>query len=321
MKAGNGSGAVRKLSGKRKKPFQALVTVGMQIKNGKLVAKQKSLGCYATRLEARKACYDFIQNRKEDSITLAEAWEAVTDREKWKDKTEKAMEAAFKTLAPFHKKQMTDIKSPEITLISESLDGFSQSKQQNVKRCLSLCFDYCIEKDILMKNYAEFMRFRETKEKKKALPYTAYEVHMIDDPIQNILFYTGMRISELWLADITEINGHLFYDLRGKDVKNKSSQRLIPIHDKIRSMALSEPYRDISVSQYRHRYNKLMAEKGLDHTPHDCRRTFATFAKLSGMDDFYRKAILGHKQGNITDDIYTIATPDKLYDEMQKLRI
>lgn len=320
MKAGNGNGSVRKLSGKRRKPYQALVCVGMKIKNDKLVPQQKSLGCYATRLEARQACYNFI-NSFSDCLTLYDTWQKVTDRESWKPQTEKAMNNAFAVLKAFHEKDMSNIKSPEITLISEHLNGCSRSKQQNVKRCLSLCYDYCIEHDMLAKNYAHFMRFAETKEKKEALPYTAEEVHKITEPIQQILFYTGMRISELWKAELTEINGNLFYDLRDKEVKNKSSERLIPVHDKIRSIALSEPYNGMTESQYRHIYKKVMEKYGMKHTPHDCRRTFSTFAKLSGIDDFYRKAILGHKQGNITDDIYTIATPDRLTEEMAKLTI
>lgn len=321
MKACNGSGAVRKLSGKRNKPYQALVTVGKRICNDKLVAKQKSIGCYATKLEARQACADYIRSHLTEAVTLAEAYSAVYEREAWNDKSEKAMEAAYKSLKAFHDMPMSDIKSPEITLIAEYLNGYSRSKQQNVKRCLSLCYDYCIERDMLIKNYAHYMRFQETKEKKEAFPYTAEEVHRIDDPIQQILFYTGMRISELWKAELTEIDGHLFYDLRGKSVKNKASQRIVPVHDKIRLYAISTPHSGISESQYRHRYNKMMESLGMNHTPHDCRRTFSTFAKQSGMDDFYRKAILGHKQGNITDDIYTIATPEKLTEQMAKLVI
>ena len=321
MKAGNGSGAVRKLSGKRNKPYQALVTIGKRICNDKLVAKQKSIGCYATKLEARQACADYIRSHMNEAVTLAEAYSAVYAREPWKEKTEAAMNAAYKSLKAFHDVPMNEIKSPEITLISEYLDGYSRSKQQNVKRCLSLCFDYCIEREMLIKNYAHYLRFSETKEKKESLPYTADEVHRIGDPVQLVMFYTGMRISELWQADLVEIGGHPFYDLRGKNVKNKASERLIPVHEKIRSIRLSEALSGMSESQYRHRYNKMMAELGMQHTPHDCRRTFSTFAKQSGMDDFYRKAILGHRQGNITDDIYTIATPDKLTEQMARLTI
>lgn len=321
-KAGNGQGAVRKLSGKRNKPFQALVTVGMQMKGDKLVPKQKSLGCYATKTEARQACTEYIASHCSGDLTLAEAYEKVSQRESWGDSMQKSMDNAFKFVGAFHDKSMTEIKAPAISLIADNLNDCSASKQNNVKHVLKLCFDYAIENDVVLKNYADYMRFTSTKEKKEGKAYTADEVKKVsDDPIQKILIHTGMRISELWKADLHEIDGILCYDLRGKDVKNKSSQRIIPVHENILSEALSRPCEGISLTTYRGRYASKMKELKMDHTPHDCRRTFSTYAKTSGMDDFYRKAILGHKQGNITDDIYTTVQLRQLADQMAKYKV
>ena len=38
------------------------------------------------------------------------------------------------------------------------------------------------------------------------------------------------------------------------------------------------------------------------------------------MDDYHRKYMMGHKQGNITDDVYTDAMLPDLYAEMIKLK-
>ena len=44
---------------------------------------------------------------------------------------------------------------------------------------------------------------------------------------------------------------------------------------------------------------------GMNHEPHECRYSFATYSAECDMDSRIRKFIMGHSQGNITDDVYT----------------
>ena len=64
-----------------------------------------------------------------------------------------------------------------------------------------------------------------------------------------------------------------------------------------------------------HVYKPLLEELGIDKalTPHACRHTFATRLKIGGADEFWRKRLLGHAAGDITNDVYT-------HDDLQSLR-
>lgn len=64
MKLPNGFGGVRKLTGNRRKPYQAIIKVSYEKAEGKQNQKQKSLGCYSTREEALKALKEYNNNKE-----------------------------------------------------------------------------------------------------------------------------------------------------------------------------------------------------------------------------------------------------------------
>ena len=325
MRAGNGNGTVRKLSGKRNKPYQALVTVGDKVVNDKIVPDRLSLGCYATKREARMACYEYFRNplNAEDyNITLATVFAHVESEKEWKKAMESAMVNAFNKVKYFHNKRMRDIKLRDVELMAQLVDGTSGSTQNAMKIMIHFCFEWSIKHDIVNKDYSKYMEFKHTAQRKDKTAYTKEEIELArTDDMQMLMLYTGMRISEatgMKMEQVKEENGIFYFEIvRGKTA---SSARKIPVHPQIMYLIedrsktyVIEPH--IGDNMYRKRYKKL----GLPHTPHDCRRTFATYAKRCGMDEFYRKAILGHSQGNITDGVYTDFMLDIAYKEICKL--
>ena len=60
MKRANGTGCIRKLSGKRRKPFQVMITVGFDYdaKTMKATQKMKQLGTYETKEDAEQTLAD-----------------------------------------------------------------------------------------------------------------------------------------------------------------------------------------------------------------------------------------------------------------------
>ena len=54
------------------------------------------------------------------------------------------------------------------------------------------------------------------------------------------------------------------------------------------------------------------------HILHETRHSFATYARLSGMDLLATKRILGHSIKDMTEDIYTHLDVDFLKTEMAK---
>ena len=57
------------------------------------------------------------------------------------------------------------------------------------------------------------------------------------------------------------------------------------------------------------------------HTMHDTRVTFASLCQLYKVDVYARKKILGHKLKDITFDIYTKASKNKLWTEVNKIKL
>lgn len=60
---------------------------------------------------------------------------------------------------------------------------------------------------------------------------------------------------------------------------------------------------------------------GMNHTPHECRHTFATFATASNMNKVLIKKIIGHSSGDLTEDVYTHAFIEDLVEEIDKMNI
>ena len=63
MKRPNGAGSVYKLSGKRRKPWAARVTIGWDLSSdGHLRQVYQPLGTYVSRIEAETALNNYLQN-------------------------------------------------------------------------------------------------------------------------------------------------------------------------------------------------------------------------------------------------------------------
>ena len=60
---------------------------------------------------------------------------------------------------------------------------------------------------------------------------------------------------------------------------------------------------------------------GFPYTPHSCRHTFATLAKLAGMNEYARKKIMGHSCKDLTDDVYTHAPIEYLKKQINMIKL
>ena len=68
-------------------------------------------------------------------------------------------------------------------------------------------------------------------------------------------------------------------------------------------------------------FNPYMKELNMNHTMHDTRVTFTTLCQLNNVDVFSRKRILGHKMKDITFDTYTDTIINKLFVEINKIKV
>lgn len=102
----------------------------------------------------------------------------------------------------------------------------------------------------------------------------------------------------------------------------------MPIHDSIKpyvkELLLPKGKRIVDQSYtnfINEHFNPCLKELNMKHTLHDTRVTFTTLCQLNNVDVFSRKRILGHKMRDITFDTYTSTVINKLYTEINKIKI
>lgn len=324
MKRPNGSGGVRKLSGRRSKPYQAVVSNGYVIDaSGKVQRKQVSLGVFRTKKEALAALADWQTlplNMDHRQMTFRQIYEIVFPTFPYSLRKTLG-QAAITRIGPIADMRIIDIRKREIEIISQSVSGMSKSVQARTKRLVSEVFKWALEDDIIVKDYSRFMTFMNTKSKKERTALEQSEIKLIMDgnePLWKVMLYTGMRISEAVKMDkehIYEENGILCFHVW--DAKTSAGNRVIPVHSAI--IPLLDHGYPLLTKRNQNRYLEEFKTLNIPHTSHDLRRTFSTYGKKCGMDDFYRRALLGHAQVTLTDEVYTQPLVDDLHSQIELL--
>ena len=166
MKRPDGSGGIRHLSGKRRKPWQAVVSAGHYLVGDEIKVKQVSLGCYETKKDALEALGLWQSSHlRADlmSLTVADIYMKIKDE--WTPDMQDAMRAIYKRYLPISKMKLCDVKTYSIE--SVELPPLSQSTHNLIRSFWHRIFMFGIENDIVLKDYSQFIRFKETKEKQK----------------------------------------------------------------------------------------------------------------------------------------------------------
>jgi len=316
----------------RRKPYRARVPshVELNIETGRAVQKYITIGYYETEIEAIEALMEYRKNPYSLDASLStfadvyEQWKATKFPEISKS-GQNGYEAAYKNSEKLHNMKMRDIKTAHMEEIMRTIPyGFQV--QTKLKTLWGQLFKYAIERDIIQKNYAEFIKTRDKDEgtKRTAIPaedrekiWQAIEAGNRDAELAMIYLYTGMRPSEL--LEVKKENVDLAARIMIGGMKTEAGKdRHIPLHKDIlpfieRLLQTEGEY--LVMAQNRGKlcrmiYNRfninhwqpLMKELGMEqYTPHYARHTCATMLREAGVADDLRKLILGHSSGDITD--------------------
>lgn len=323
MKRPNGSGGVRKLSGRRRHPWQAVVSAGHEIRNNEIKVKQVSLGCYATRKEALEALGEWQTNHQRvdlRSMTVSDIWSKITPT--LKESTIKNLEPIYNRYESLHNTRIVNIKT--YTIEDIPIPRLSQGTYDNIRAFWHKIFQYALENDIVNKDYSQFLKFDDPIPPKKKEVFSPEEIKTcMEVPLYKDLLYTGMRIGELLNMksdQVYEENGVLCFHVTKS--KTEAGKRIIPVHKDLKidlsGEYIIEPHKNYNVTKWE--FNKFVKNAKMSyHTLHDFRRTFASYAKSCGCDDFYTKCLMGHTHNDITHDVYTEAFVDDLKQEMDKI--
>lgn len=274
--------------------------------------------------------------------TLAEIWERVkaTDlRNLQNPNTVRNYDTTFKHLQPIHHVPIDIITLKDIQPIfdQQMRDHASYAKMNRMRIVLNHCYKHALKYDMASTNYAQFVDFYESREEVETRqPFDDDTIRQLwslrDDPDAQavlVMIYTGMRPGEF--TTIKKDNVYLEERYMIGGIKTAAGKdRIIPIHEGIVPFVAQMMQRSgnawlFGSGRYqgylRNSFTAIKEKIGFSYTPHSCRHTFATLAKLAGMNEYARKKIMGHSCNDLTDDVYTHAPVDFLIKEVNKIKI
>lgn len=331
MKRANGDGSVFKLTGKRRKPWAARITIGWRLDpaSGKLTQEYQLIGTFATRIEAETALNDFLQNPYDinaHKLTFSEVYD-LWSKEYYatlkNDSSARSYRAAYKYCEPIFNVRMRDLRVSHMQgVINDAVVG--DATKSRMKSLFNLMYKYCMIHEIVDKDYsALFVQKAGKRDKTKRVPFKNSEVQRLwkirsFGVTDMILFsmYTGFRPSEVLLIETVNVD-LARWRIKGGIKTDAGIDRIVPVHPLIRQLVQDHYNPDskylfpnetggfMTYDQYRGRFKKVMRYLGISHTPHEPRHTFISCAKHFEMNENLLKAIVGHKIRDITEAVYT----------------
>lgn len=352
VKRANGQGGidvVKRLS----KPYRVRVTI---FENG--IKKRKVLGYYKTYKEAQRVLEEYILkpwDLDRETTTIKDVYKQFIKYKKQEEITEKTLkgyEYAFNRCEEIHNKKINDIHKVELKLFIETLKTKTGTKastgtKKNTKILLNMLFEFAKDNNIISNNICNFDV--KTKEHKEINIFTNEEINRLWDNISNydyvdvilIMIYSGLRIEEITTLEkdnIDLINAVIKHG--GKTSKGKN--RVIPIHSKIyeliknRCEATTTKYlldntknkkiimekikdKPLRTQYLREQFYKIMDHLGMEHKPHDTRKTTASVLAREGVKDNVITDIIGHTDIKTTNKYYIKNDIETLKNEIEKI--
>lgn len=320
MKMPNGYGSVHKLSGNRRKPFAARITVGW---TGEGKQQYKYIGYFEKRIEAMQALANYNQNPfdiDKKNITFAEVYQLWSEQtfESLKKSSINNYKGGFKHCAALHNKKMREIKTAHLQdVISKSTLALETLKHD--RNLMNQLFKFAIENDIIEKNYASFVKIKKEKSAPARTIFSEEEIAALwssNDPnaeVPLVLLFSGLRINELFSIKKENVFLEERYMIGGSKTK-AGTDRIIPLHKKIipilerryssanEFLFESKQGKQVQYTYFNSVYwKKLMNELKMEHTTHDCRATFASKMDRTAANKTTIKRILGHSNNDITE--------------------
>lgn len=270
MKLPNGYGSVTKLSGNRRKPYLARVTLGWitNEQTGKTTQNRVPIGTYKTKKEALQALAEYGANPydiQNNNLTLTELYQKWTEAyfpTLSGESSTRTITSAWKYCHPLYKMRVKDLRARHIKGIME--DGYiissrgknagqkvmaSPGVKARIKSMFNLMLDYALEYEIVDKNYARTFDISEDiiKEKEAAtrghIIFPPDEMKILWDNVDKIRFvdwiliqcYMGWRPQELATLQLSDINLDEWYMVAGMKT-DAGKNRMVPIHTKIQPL-------------------------------------------------------------------------------------
>lgn len=337
MRLPNGYGSIRKLSGKRRNPYQVRKTVNYSVDpdTKKVTQERITIGYYKTKPEALQALADYNANPydiNKNKITFSEVYDKWSERkfEEISKSNINGYKASYKLCEKIYNMKFAEIKLSHLQEIVDS-SGKNHPTLRKLKVLLKQLFEYAVIHEIVTKdkNCVEYLDIKKAGNPNKTnrAPFTHEEIEKIwkneksNEYISIILMliYSGVRVSEL--LDLKKADVHLdekwFYVSQSKTT---AGIRAVPIADK--TMPFFEKWYNKNDCEYllstpegghflyRNYYDSyfmpIIKEMGMEHKPHDTRHTCISLMAEAKIYQTIIKKIVGHSgTQTLTEKVYT----------------
>lgn len=246
MKLPNGEGSVYKLSGKRRKPWRAIKTIGWTTDDDSQKPRQQrvTIGYFENRTEALRALLSYNKNPYDidNNITFSEVYKQWSDR-KFKNISKSNINgynASYKLCEAIYNLKFSEIKLSHLQYLVDN-SGKNYPTLKKLKILFNQLFDYAVSNEIISKDkhIVEYLHIGESVKSNKHYRFTNDEINKMwlwsnnNEYIQLILMliYSGVRPGELFNVKRENVNlkDRYFYIDKGK---NMNAARKVPIHDK-----------------------------------------------------------------------------------------
>lgn len=315
-KRANGTGNITKLSGGRAKPWLAR-------RNGVCV------GTFATRSEAQKALDRLVDVdvNSRFNMTFTQVYEAwLPEHERQIGATAKTnYQSAYKHCAQLHSAKYRSLRTSDFqkVIIDMEQNGLSKSSCEKVMQLFGQMAAWALREDVIHKDYSQFVQtVAQQKSEGIVLSKNAIAAIRRSDNVAAdiilVLLATGCRPNELFHAKTAQCQPTYFI---GGSKTEAGRNRIIAVAEsgrqsyrKILEAAIANGS-ELLIGGYsgnknyanfvKREFKELQQEVGEEFTPYDCRHTFATIAKRSGVDPQTLRRMLGHANLHTTDKYYT----------------
>ena len=299
------------------------------------------IGCYATRNEARAALEEFNKNGRPElyNATLADIYE-MWSKIHFNSVSYSAVKLYSSMWKRFKNVQDLPVRELRTAHIQEIVNSAtSKSSAEIIKAMATMLCKFAMENDIVVKNYAEFVKVPKFEKKEKRI-FTAEEIASLwkcsdQKPVQAVLFmiYTGFRIGEVLALRVEDVHLSEGYIIGGEKTE-AGKNRIVPIPPSIPELKtfLRQWCSEIGsgrlfpMSHQRFRediFDAALSASGIvpeGLTPHCTRHTFASLSSASGIKPESLQKIIGHANYSTTAEVYIHQDIAKLIEEMSKIK-
>lgn len=350
MKLPNSYGSVYKMTGKRRCPYRAMVTVGWTLdeSTGNWKQKRKSIGYYETKAKAMEALAEYNKSPYDpetSKTTLQEAYERWYDEHspEISESNAKGYKAAYKLCESIAHKRIVDVTLDDLQYIVDN-SGKNTPTLRKFKVLMGLIYKWAVIHDIIPpeRNKVQYLNIKKAGNPNAIdrEPFSNKEIDRLWQvstaneyyTVILMLIYSGVRISELLDLKKADVNlSERWFDVTAS--KTDAGIRRVPINKKV--LKYFQKWYDkndceylISTPEgehfkYRNYYDSywkpLIEQISMTHRPHDTRHTCVSLLTAAGVDERLIKKIVGHKGMGVTQQVYTHLEIQTLIDAIDKI--